>query len=78
MSSIQSHHLTQYISLFASVYIVIPTYELTNLEFQMTISTLKSKLGGIQLGIQNDIQLIEKIYTKKSPCNNKTLINQDL
>ena len=44
----------------------------------MTISTLKSKLGGIQLGIQNDIQLIEKIYTKKSPCNNKTLINQDL
>ena len=78
MSSIQSHHLTQYISLFVSVYIVIPTYELTDLEFQMTISTLKSKLGGIKLGIQNDIQLIEKIYTKKSPCNNKTLINQDL
>ena len=50
-----NRHPTRYISLFESIYIVVPKYELTDPKFQMTISTLKSKLGGTQLGIQNDI-----------------------
>ena len=57
-NSCQGHdhyHPTQYISLFESIYIVVPKYELTDPKFQMTISTLKSKLGETKLGIQNDI-----------------------